>query len=44
MIAEIGAILHWPHSELVAFELDELIRWHGLAVATWNRLNRTEKG
>lgn len=44
MIAEIAAILHWQRSELVALELDELIRWHGIAVATWNRLNRTEKG
>ena len=44
MIAEIAAILHWQHSELVVLEIDELISWHGFAVATWNRLNRTEKG
>ena len=44
MIAEIAAIFHWQRSELVALEIDELINWHGHAVATWNRLNRTEKG
>lgn len=42
MIAEIAAVFHWSLAELRALELDELMAWRRRAIATWNRMNRTE--
>ena len=36
MIADIAGIFHWPLSELLAMPIDELNRWHRLAVEWWN--------
>lgn len=40
MIAEIAAIFHWQLDTCRAFDLDELLHWHGLAVDVWRRMNR----
>lgn len=32
-MADIAAVFHWPLSELVAMDIQELIYWQGLAVA-----------
>ena len=34
-MAEVAAILHWPLPELQAMPLDELLDWHGRAIAFW---------
>ncbi|HZV57733.1 MAG TPA: GpE family phage tail protein [Sphingobium sp.] len=40
MIADIAAVFHWPLSELAAMDVSDLLRWHGLAVNCWKRMNR----
>lgn len=43
MMGDIAAIFHWPPSVMDAMDLGELIRWHGIAVARWNRMHAGEK-
>nr|WP_082430924.1 GpE family phage tail protein [Novosphingobium sp. KN65.2] len=41
-MANVAAIFHWPLSELLAMDLEELIMWSGLAIERWNTMNRVE--
>lgn len=41
-IANVAAVFHWPPSELVAMDVEELLMWSGLAVDRWNTMNRVE--
>lgn len=43
-MGDIAAIFHWPLSDLAALPLDQLVKWHGVAVDWWNRVNRQDKG
>jgi len=38
-MADIAAVFHWSHAELMAMEIDELVSWRERAVAVWNRMN-----
>ncbi|HEX2794691.1 MAG TPA: GpE family phage tail protein [Croceicoccus sp.] len=42
MIADVAAVFHWPLSDMITMEIDELCRWQDLAVDRWNRMNRTD--
>jgi hypothetical protein len=44
LIADIAAIFHWPLSELLALELDELLRWQRLAADRWKKMHGKGKG
>ena len=35
-------MFHWPLSDLLPMEIDELIAWRELAIDRWNRMNRTD--
>lgn len=37
-MANIAAVFHWPLSELLALDLDELILWSGLATTRFNQM------
>lgn len=43
MIATIAFIFHWPLSELDRMPLEEVARWHDLAVERWNHAHRPPK-
>lgn len=34
-MADIAGIFHWPLSELLALDIDELTAWHARAVKWW---------
>jgi hypothetical protein len=38
MMADLAAIFHWSLAEIEALDLADLIAWHGLALARWNRM------
>lgn len=38
-MADIAAIFHWPLSELVKLDAEDLIVWRNRAVDRWNRMN-----
>lgn len=42
MIANVAAVFHWPLSEMMAMEVEELAMWASLAIARWNAMNRVE--
>jgi hypothetical protein len=39
LIADIAAIFHWPLSEMLAMDFEELNQWRELAVERWNRMH-----
>jgi len=43
-MADIAGIFHWPLSELLALDVDDLIFWRGKAIRWWNAVNAQPKG
>lgn len=43
-MATIAAVFHWPHSELAAMSIGELLDWRERAVAMWNQMHATKEG
>ncbi|MYL96420.1 GpE family phage tail protein [Novosphingobium sp. FGD1] len=41
-MANVAAVFHWPPSEVLAMEIEELAMWSDLAVQRWNTMNRVE--
>lgn len=38
-MADIAAVFHWPPSAFANMSLGDLVRWRGLAVARWRKMN-----
>ncbi|MDR7101451.1 GpE family phage tail protein [Croceicoccus sp. BE223] len=41
MIADVAAVFHWPLSEMIGMDFDELAAWQDLAVERFKQMNRT---
>lgn len=42
-MADIAAIFHWPLSELMAMDVNELLNWRERAITRWNRMHGNGK-
>ncbi|MXO66263.1 GpE family phage tail protein [Altererythrobacter endophyticus] len=38
-MADIAIIFHWPPSDLLEMELEDLLTWHSFAIARWNQIH-----
>ena len=39
MMGDLAAIFHWPLDQLLALPLDQLVKWHGIALDRWKAMN-----
>lgn len=39
-MADIAAVFHWPLSDMVALDLEDLLLWRRLAVDRWTAMNK----
>ena len=42
MIANVAAVFHWPLSEMMPMEVEELAMWAALAIDRFKMMNRVE--
>lgn len=42
MIANVAAVFHWPLSEMLEMDVEELAMWAGLAIDRFKTMNRVE--
>lgn len=42
MIANVAAVFHWPLSEMLAMDVEELSMWADLAIHRFKTMNRVE--
>ncbi len=42
MIANVAAVFHWPLSEMLAMDVEELAMWADLAVDRFKKMNQVD--